>query len=392
MTLVVSLLLTACNSEPESFSVLPPAVEIASPAGNHSAVPNLVTDGSGSLLLSWTATVGEQSTMYFSTLKGDAWLPPVKIAAGTDWFVNWADVPEIAGDGAGNLIANFLVKSADRSFGYNVNLVRSSDSGQKWSDPVIPHDDRSATEHGFVTFLPMGDGQFFIAWLDGRNNTASMRKKGGSQTLRAAFIDNQGNMNNEGPVDLRVCDCCQPSAVKMPHGPAIVYRDRSGAEIRDISITWWDNGRWAGPFSVAHDNWEIYGCPVDGPNADIVDNTLVVAWFTAAQGKPMVQVAFSDDGGRTFGIPIRVDGGRPVGRPDVTLLDSNTAMVSWLESDKKREQLIVRKVFKQGRSESPQVISKIARSSGFPQMSNSNGKVYLAWTDGDRLRTAALQP
>jgi hypothetical protein len=358
----------------------------------NSAVPNLVTDGSGSLLLSWTETVGEQSTMYFSTLKDAAWLPPVKIAAGPDWFVNWADVPEIAGDDAGNLIANFLVKNANRSFGYDMKLVRSGDYGQTWTDPVIPHDDRSAIEHGFVTFLSMGEGQFFVAWLDGRNNTPSMRKKGGSQSMRAAFIDDQGHMTNEGPVDLRVCDCCQPSAVRMPHGPAIVYRDRSGAEIRDISITWWDNGRWTGPFPVAHDNWEIHGCPVDGPNADIVANTLVVAWFTAAHGQPKVQVAFSDDYGRTFEKPIRVDAGKPVGKPDVVLLDANTAMVSWLESEKNREQLNVRKVFKQGHSESTQVISKIAQSSGFPQMSNSHGKVYLAWNDGDRLRTAVLQP
>ncbi len=392
MTLILSVLLAACRSEPESFSVLPPAMEIASPAGNHSAVPNLVTDGSGSLLLSWTETVGEQSTMYFSTLKGDAWLPPVKIAAGADWFVNWADVPEIAGDGAGNLIANFLLRSGSRNFGYNLNLVLSADYGRTWTDPVIPHDDRAPIEHGFVTFLPIGEGQFFVAWLDGRNNTPSMRKKGGSQSLRAAFIDNQGTMTNEGPVDLRVCDCCQPAALKMPHGPAIVYRDRSGAEIRDISITWWDNGRWTGPFSVAHDNWEIYGCPVDGPNADIVDNTLVVAWFTAAQGQPKVQVAFSDDQGRTFGKPIRVDVGRPVGRPDVVLLDAATAMVSWLDSDKNGEQLNVRKVFKQGQSEGAQVVSKISGASGFPQLVNSNGKVYLAWTDGDRLRTAVLQP
>ncbi len=390
--MILSLLLAACSSEPESFSVRPPAMEIASPAGTGSAVPNLVSDGSGSLLLSWTETVGKQSTMYFATLKGDVWLPPVKIAAGSNWLVNWADVPEINGDGAGNLIANFLLKSGSSSFGYNVNLVLSEDSGRTWSDPVIPHDDRSPTEHGFVTLLPMDEGQFFVAWLDGRNNTPSMRKKGGSQTLRAAFIDHQGTMTDEGPVDLRVCDCCQPTAVKMPHGPAIVYRDRSGAEIRDISITWWDNGRWAGPFPVAHDNWEIHGCPVDGPNADIVDDTLVVAWFTAAQGQPKVQVTFSDDHGQTFGKPVRVDVGKPVGRPDVVLLDATTAMVSWLELYKNREQLNVRKVFKDGQSEDLQVISNIARSSGFPQMANSNGKIYLAWTDGERLRTAVLQP
>lgn len=131
---MTSLLLTACGSEWESFFVLPPAVEIPSPAGNHSAVPNLVTNVAGDLLLSWSETAGENSTMYFTTLKGGACLPKVKIAAGSYRFVNWADVPEIAGDGAGNLIANFLLKSGSRNVGDDVNLVLSGDSGQTRSD------------------------------------------------------------------------------------------------------------------------------------------------------------------------------------------------------------------------------------------------------------------
>ena len=387
------LLLIGCSGEPESFPVLKPATEIDSPAGLESSVPNLFADGAGNLFLSWTeATANKEDALYFSILKADAWSNPVKIASGPHWFVNWADVPSVASDGKGNLIANYLVKSGTRSFGYDLHLVLSSDHGRHWGDPIIPHDDRTQTEHGFVSFLPQGDGQFFVAWLDGRNNTPSARKKGGSQSLRAAFIDVEGTMSNEGPVDLRVCDCCQPSAVPMPHGPAIVYRDRSGKEIRDISITWRDNGRWVGPFPVARDNWEIYGCPVDGPRAERFDNTLGVTWFTAAQGQPRVQVAFSEDQGKTFGDPIRVDDGKPVGRPDVVMLNSTTAMVAWLESVKNYEQIRVRKVFKNGKAENSFEVAGIAGSSGFPQMSKFNGHVYLAWADGNRVRTASLQP
>ncbi len=389
---VGSLLLTACGGAPPSFSVRPPAVEIASPATPKSAVPYLVTDDSGNLRMSWTETEGDLSTMYFSTLTDENWSAPVRVASGLHWFVNWADVPVIAGDGAGNLIANYLVRSGTRSFGYDLHLVRSRDFGQSWGDPVIPHDDRTQTEHGFAALVPLEEGQYLVAWLDGRNNTPGMRKKGGSQSLRAAFLNPDGELRNEGHVDLRVCDCCQPAAVRLPDGPAILYRDRSGAEIRDISIVWWVGGKWLGPFPVAHDNWEIHGCPVDGPKADNNEHTLVAAWFTAAQGEPRVHVAFSDDRGRTFGEPIRVDDGKALGKPDVVLLGAATAMVSWLARSNEHEVIRARKVFKDGRSEASLTIAAITGASGFPQMAAFNGKVYFAWSDGHRVRTAYLQP
>ncbi len=219
-----------------------------------------------------------------------------------------------------------------------------------------------------------------------------MRKKSGSQSLKAAFLDRDGTMTNEGHVDLRVCDCCQPSAVRMQNGPAILYRDRSGAEIRDISIVSWDSGEWAGPFPVAQDNWEIHGCPVDGPKADNHEHSLVVAWFTAAQGEPRVHVAFSNDHGNTFAEPIRVDDGRPVGKPDVVLLSSSTAVVTWLESADRREEIRARKIFNDGRKEAAHTIAAISGAGGFPQIAESNGRVYFAWADGHRVRTAILQP
>ncbi len=97
--IVVSVPLNSCGGEPTSFSVLPPAVKIATPAGRKSTVPYLVADDSGNLIMSWTETDGDQSTMYFSILEGETWSQPMRVASGPHWFVHWADLPVIAGDG-----------------------------------------------------------------------------------------------------------------------------------------------------------------------------------------------------------------------------------------------------------------------------------------------------
>jgi hypothetical protein len=43
-------------------------------------------------------------------------------------------------------------------------------------------------------------------------------------------------LGKEALLDGRVCECCQTSSASTPDGMAVVYRDRSEKEVRDISI------------------------------------------------------------------------------------------------------------------------------------------------------------
>ena len=95
-------------------------------------------------------------------------------------------------------------------------------------------------------------------------------------------------------------DCCNARELFAFHLETL--RDRSGAEIRDISISRRVGTEWTAPRRVHVDNWEIPACPVNGPRADAIGNTLGVAWFTAANNFPEVKVIFSTDGGRSFSI------------------------------------------------------------------------------------------
>ena len=356
---------------------------ISSPADSVSAEPYLFTDKNGVVYPSWVEKTKEKSLLKFSVLNKEKWSEPRVISSGDNWFVNWADYPLLAADGAKKLVAHFLEKSEKGTYTYDVKLVTSADEGKTWSAPKILNDDGKKAEHGFVSMIPYGDN-YFISWLDGRNSvmeTAAEHEEGhhGQMTLRGAIVDKQGNKSSEWELDNRVCDCCQTSAAITSNGPIVVYRDRSEQEIRDMSIVRFVNGKWTLPKTIFSDNWKIEGCPVNGPRVDAQGNNLAVAWFTSPDKKAQVNIIFSTDGGATFGAPIRIDEGKGIGRVDVVMLDDKSAMVSWMEGS------IIKatKVYSDGKKESSIIIASSAesRSSGFPQMTKSGSNLIFAWTD-----------
>ena len=355
----------------------------SSPADSVSAEPYLFTDKNGVVYLSWVEKTKEKSLLKFSVLNKEKWSEPRVISSGDNWFINWADYPLLAADGAKNLVAHFLEKSEKGTYTYDVKLVTSADEGKTWSAPKILNDDGKKAEHGFVSMIPYGDN-YFISWLDGRNSvmetTAGHEESHhGQMTLRSAIVDKQGNKSSEWELDNRVCDCCQTSAAITSNGPIVVYRDRSEQEIRDMSIVRFVNGKWTLPKTIFSDNWKIEGCPVNGPRVDAQGNNLAVAWFTSPDKKAQVNIVFSTDGGATFNAPIRIDEGKGIGRVDVVMLDEKSAMVSWMEG----AVIKATKVYSDGKKKSSMVIASSAesRSSGFPQMTKSGNNLIFAWTD-----------
>ena len=203
--------------------------------------------------------------------------------------------------------------------------------------------------------------------------------------MRTAEFDKSGNLYEESELDNRICDCCQTDAAMTANGPVVVYRDRSEHEIRDICIVRKVEGKWTVPHLIHADNWEITGCPVNGP-AIVADGDLVaVAWFSAPKGKNMVNIAFSEDAGATFNPSVRVDDGNPSGRVDVEMMDEQTVLVSWLENANDTAEIRVAKVSLKGKTGKSITLTSTtpARSSGFPILAKMDKKWLLAWTEVD---------
>lgn len=369
-----------------------------SPTDGDSREPDLYATHDGRVILSWVEKISEKGyALRFATFDQNGWGDPGTVAQGENWFINWADFPSVASLRNGTLAAHWLVKSGKSTYAYDVNVAQSKD-GKNWSKPIIPHRDNTQTEHGFVSLIPLSDGRLGAFWLDGRN-MKNMKESDEhapapeSMTLRYAVIDGDGKLSDETGLDERVCECCQTSAALTSDGPIAVYRDRSPTEVRDIYIVRQVNGDWTKPQPVFADNWEINGCPVNGPAVAAVGARVAVAWFTGVANAPRVKIAFSQDAGATFSQPIQVDDGENVGRVDTLLLPDGSALVCWLAGNAEGGAIKVRRVRADGRVGPPTVIAQtdISRSSGFPRMARLGDQVHFAWTEfgkPSRIRTA----
>ena len=339
------------------------------------------------LFMSWTQKMNDSiHILNYSELKKGKWTETIEITRGDNWFVNWADFPAIA-ENNGNILTYILEKSEASTYAYDVHMYLSRIDEKSVNKNFILHSDGTKTEHGFVTMLPYNDDSFFVTWLDGRNTGGGSHGVGhssnGVMSVRTASVLHTGEVIDDTLVDNKTCDCCQTSAAITPKGPIIVYRDRTDDEVRDIYISRLLDGSWTIPKPIYNDNWIINGCPVNGPKAATYNNSLAVAWFTAAKNIPKVNIIFSNDSGKSFGTPIQIDNGKPIGRVDVALLDDNNALVSWMESSENGAEIKVVKVNSNGAKQKPLIAASLsaARSSGFPQMEVFNDTVYFAWND-----------
>ncbi|MGH7574350.1 MAG: sialidase family protein [Longimicrobiales bacterium] len=396
--LAVTLLAAGCA---DSGSVDVPIVrEIVSPAGEGSGEPFVGRAPDGRVLMSWLeAQPDSMFALRLAAWDGVAWSDPATVTVGSDLFVNWADFPSVHALADGRLAAHWLRRSGAGRYAYDVNLAFSSDGGETWSEPITPHRDGTPTEHGFVSLFDAPDGGLGAVWLDGRNfagesESGGEHGGGADMTLRYARILSDGSLADEHVLDDRTCECCQTSAALTADGPVVVYRDRSPAEVRNIAVQRLGPNGWTQPAPLHDDAWQVPGCPVNGPAVDAIGRRVVVAWFTAPGDTARVHVAFSDDGGASFGAPIRADDGDPTGRVDVQVRADGTALLSWLERTEEAAEVRVRRVMANGHlgPAATVVESTPARASGFPRMAPIGDDLLIAWTDPatTRVRVAVL--
>ncbi len=301
------------------------------------------------------------------------------------------------------LLAYWLERPASGSgvaYGYGMRAVRSDDGGENWTPVFSVGMDNTADYSGFGAFQPTEDG-FLMAYLDPLKDGKEQGGPGDQyiKTLRLMEVGPTGQVRSDIRLDADVCSCCPLGIAETAAGPVVVYRDHEAGEIRDISIVRLTGGKWTAPRPVHRDGWRIRGCPTNGPAIAADGAFVAVAWFTMANEQPRVRLAFSNDGGATFGPPARVDEGNPLGWADVTLTPGGDAVVSWLErgpKQKGKNRLLLRAIAADG--DLGPVVSVAdtpsGRAAGMPRMVRYGSDLLLAWKSNNRVRTAlvSLEP
>ncbi len=293
--LAVALLASACSGQSEekpavqsSTPASTPALALttlALPAPTGASLPQLTASTRGSIL-SWVEQNGAMAVLRFAQRTGGEWSEPRTVASGSDWFLSDADVPTVQRLADGTLVAAWYRSTNVQQEAYDTWLAYSKDDGKTWSRPFKPYEDRTKTQHGFVSMFDQPGGGLGLVWLDAREWELNQdAPDGGAVMLRSAAFDSSWKQTSDQVANLRVCDCCQTSVATTTDGVVTAFRDRTDKEIRDIHVTRLDGGKWTDPVAVHHDKWEIDSCPVNGPAVSAHGRALAVAWFTAASGQ-----------------------------------------------------------------------------------------------------------
>ncbi len=354
--------------------------KINAPLSNNVFFPYLKEDAQNRIWMTWMWENQDSSALQFAYWADSTWWDVKTLRTGKDWFVNWADFPGVFRHSNGSLATYILTKSNPDTYAYDISLSVSWDEGNSWINGIIPHKDETDTEHGFLSFFEYNPQKTGMVWLDGRNY---VRKNPEEQTtsLRFATIDQLGHVADNQELDSDICTCCQTDAVEIPGGAIVVYRDRRPEEIRDISYVRLQNGTWTNPRSLSSDNWQIAGCPVNGPAVDAAEDKVAVVWFTAPEGEAKVKWAYSNDAGDTFSESIIVDHMKPIGRVDLKIVQDEV-WISWIGIEKGDTKVLLARYDWLGQLIEKHSIGTIApdRSSGFPRMAHDGQTTLIGWT------------
>jgi len=396
---IISLILFSCTTDRQQPSY---EFTIRNPADSGSQYPNVHRDDSGTAIMSWILKIEEDlHSIQYATYSEDGWNPAQTVNISSDYFVNWADFPSIVSKEGEVVAAHWLNKIEGGPYAYNVNVVFPGEQARRWTKPVTPHNDETATEHGFVSMVPLTGKKVLAVWLDGRQTAdrghGEYSDPEQAMTLRSAEISQDGTVARMRLIDDMVCDCCSTDLVMMDGEAVVVYRNRTEEEIRDIYISRYnlENGDWSQPKAVYNDGWEINGCPVNGPRIDHRNGKTGVIWYTGVDSTRRVMMAISDDNGQTFEEPNVIADENTMGRPDIAVAEDGAVYTSWFSVLNDKGYIMMRKVSGSGTTSEPiQVgITSAGRRSGFPRMALLNESLLFAWTQTDpfiKVRTASV--
>ncbi|WP_395788342.1 sialidase family protein [Aquimonas sp.] len=370
-------------------------VSIELPIETNALTPHVVADAANQrFLLSWQERLPEGcarlqvATLSISGELGEAH----EVARGCDWFVNWADHPQIAVADNGGWWAFWLQKEGGGTYHYGIRVAHSQDEGATWSAPITPHDDGTLSEHGFVSMAADGADRMRLVWLDGRHAAASHPAETdlqdehggheGAMSLRAAVLDSSGAVSDGIELDARTCSCCWTALLRQPDGAHLAaWRDRSEHEIRDIALATRDRSGWQVTGLVHADNWKIKACPVNGPALAQHGERVFAAWSTMPNANDMAVRLRALDSDAS---PLRIEQGAAVlGRVDAEAFDGGV-LLSWLGAGAPGESVLRLGLFDAELGERQRIdvaALPAGRGIGVPRLAALGQTAVLAWTE-----------
>ena len=340
---------TAGPALPAVFTA-PQAVTL-SIAGRTNANPSIAAAGDAVGIV-WAASVPDGGTDIYCAVSRDggrSFGPPVKVNdADGDAQVSGEQPPRIA---IGNsIVAVSWVSARD---GKTIRIARSLDGGRTFEPSRAVSARDAPGNRGWHSMTADSNGDVVVAWLDHRDmastgahhhaDPSSHGTRDGAEmaqrsALYVARVTSAG-IQPERRITTGVCYCCKTAVASTREGEVVAWRQVYAGNIRDIAFVriarHESPSATASPKRVSVDNWQLDGCPDDGPAIAIDSQSRThLIWPTllrdGAEPAMALFYAVSADG-RTFTPRERIPTQGTPHHPQIAIAPDGSPVFAWDE-------------------------------------------------------------
>ncbi len=277
------------------------------------ANPCVIADAKGAL----HAVYGDGNAVWYRRSDdGAAWGDAVKV--GDDCEYRGERGPRLGDAGDGVLGCVWQGKG---TFGAAV----TTDGGKSW-EATAPRDAGSKGGIDVPAIAGDGKGNLVAAWVDGRDE-----KKGAveGEAYAATWSKGAWSKNVKVNADVKICPCCAFSMTRDASGRIFLACRTALKDVREIGVfVTKDAGKTWSRGQVSTDGWKMAGCPMAGPSIGVSPDgkTVAVAW----RYEENLRWAFSRDGAARFSPGGTVDTGLAMGDyPKVGVTDAGAVVLAW---------------------------------------------------------------
>lgn len=338
-----------------------------------------VFDANGTLWITWQ----DRGHVYVqhSSNDGRSFSDPVAVNAEPEPVDDRGeDRPRIAVGPDGEIYV-LWTRKLDKPYTGHIRFSRSLDNGETFSPPVNVNDDDAVIAHRFANFAVNDKGAVFVAWIDKRNVAAAEaagREYAGAALYYAVSEDRGASFSASRKLADHSCECCRIAMGLDAKGlPVLFYRHVFPGQVRDHAILRFkDVNTPLDHVRATFDDWEINGCPHQGPALAISDGVLHMAWFTAGPERQGLFYARREDGKTSE--PMQL--GRRGAEHAAVKVIGDDVVLAWKNFVDNETQVSVQRSTDGGLTWQPPVV--MARTSGasdHPQLVSNGEQAYLSW-------------
>ena len=246
------------------------------------ADPALALDRAGRVALTWVRRDSSGGNDLWVSIASDSdvnFSEPVRVNPTPGRVSSYSESRPVAAWGRdGQLLVAWAQAREGVPYADDIALRASPDGGRAWGSTQLvnaDHGDPKSPYHGFIALESMPDGRAIMAWIDGRDQklAAGEDEPHVASIWSASSADGGATWGANVRVARDVCPCCRPALRTAPASDApgaastvaVAYRG-AHRDLRDPRMAFSTDGgaTFGADTLVSADRWWMPGCPAVG--------------------------------------------------------------------------------------------------------------------------------